>query len=451
MRVPRPLIAAALSAWTAGVIACDDALPPQGQIVVYIDTDAPVAPASSVLEPAPLFDRLLVEIYEPGRVVPCADCRREIVVDASLMAARRFSFGFVPRPHLVGYRARLVLYRSTSGLPPRTASSVEMVGYLPAVAEDGKKSVTVRFRVEDVATPRGTVENPILFDAGELATSAIGTWPGARVVDCERSAPPGTVCIPGGAFWMGDPRVAAAADDEAASGAREHIAILPPFFLDSAEVTIGQIRTSGFARLDSRSRALDPRDDLADTFGRCDYSSAAGPREAIPVNCVSWGLARSYCRARGGDLPSEAELEIVASRRGAALAPWGDHDPSCAEAKVGGCDAVDEFALDRRVFPALAGSGSHDRVAMPTGEVFDLGANLAEWTRDAFEPDDGACWSRSILEAPSCVPSPTNEKRSVKGADLVTIPSPFAQVRRGYDRESTSLAHVGFRCAYPAY
>lgn len=448
MRVLRSLIAATSCA-ASTFVACDESLPPQGQIVLYIDADAPLVRASSPIEPLPLFDRLLVEIHPPDEVEPCPGCRREIVVDAALMAERRFSLGIVPRPGLVGYRARLVLYRGASGLPSRAGSSIELVGYLPAVGQEGKKAVTARFRTDDLGRPRGSLASPILFEPGAPAASAIGTWPGARVIDCDRPAPAGAVCVPGGAFWMGDPRVTIEGD--AVAGATEHLVIVPPFFLDSSEVSVGRIRATNLVKLDARGRALDPRDDLGDVIaGRCDYSSASGANESLPVNCVSWELARSYCRAKGGDLPSEAELEIVATLRGTALSPWGDREPSCAEARASGCGDVDELSMGRRELPAPAGSGARDRVALPGGEILDLGANLAEWTRDAFEADDGACWSAPILTAPSCVSLEAHPRRSVKGADLLTRPAPFAQARRGYDSSDTSLAHVGFRCAYPA-
>lgn len=430
---------------TVASLACEDRLPPQGQVLVYLDTDAPVAAASSDLG-APLFDRVLVELFAPGESEPCPDCRRELVVDAEKMRARRFSFGFVPRPRVVGYRAHLILYRSAGGLGPRPASSIALVGYLPAVAEDGIKEVTARFRTDDVGKPRGTMEAPIIFDAGAPGESAVGSWEGARIIDCEGEPPAGSVCVPGGAFFMGDPRVTI--DESVTAGAHEHLAVLPPFFLDRREVTVADIRASKLAKLDSRGRALDPIDDLSDELaGRCVYSAAPGPNEDLPVTCVTWELASRYCRAKGGELPSEAELEIVASTRGTTLLPWGDREPACGEAHISGCADAGRFDLGDRVLPWPPGTGTLDRSVLLGGEVVDLAANVAEWTRDVFQLDDGPCWSASILKPPGCADG--DGPRSVKGGDFTARRIPFAQARRGVD-PTFQPPEIGFRCSYPA-
>jgi formylglycine-generating enzyme len=455
-------VSCTLALVAVGAFACaDSSLPPQGQVVLYLDTDAPVrapsARAGTTLEPVALFDRVLVEIYPPGEEVPCPDCRREIVIDAEKMHALDHSFGFVPRPRTLGFRARLVLFRSGSGLAPRRDSSIELIGYLPAVAEEGITELTATFRTDDVGKTRGSLKNPILFDRGAPTASAEGTWPGARVVDCGGTTPAGALCVPGGAFFMGDPRVSLDAD---LAGQREHLVVVSPFFLDEHEVTVGELRASGLVTLDSRGRSIDPTDDLRDdSLGKCDYSSAPGANEERPVVCVSWQLAKRFCEKKGGRLPSEAELEIVTSLRGTSLLPWGDRDPACDEAiiardllkKNGGCSERGEFDLDRRVLPERAGSGSIDRVALPSGVIFDLGANVSEWTRDSFQTDDGTCWASPLLRDPTCEDTTTDE-RSIKGGNLIGLPVDFAQARRAKSAKDVFFRYetVGFRCSYPA-
>ena len=102
MRVPLALIVA------LAVSSCESSLPPQGQVVLHLDTDAPVTPTDDPLRPVALFDRVLVEIFPPTGDVPCSECVRELSVDAEKMHASRFSFGFLPpRPREVGWRIRL--------------------------------------------------------------------------------------------------------------------------------------------------------------------------------------------------------------------------------------------------------------------------------------------------------------------------------------------------------
>lgn len=76
-------------ALSLGMGACesldDPKLPPEGQIVFYVDTDAIVPLAANELPeetlPSPIFDRLRIEMFPPGSDAPCDDCTREFAVD----------------------------------------------------------------------------------------------------------------------------------------------------------------------------------------------------------------------------------------------------------------------------------------------------------------------------------------------------------------------------------
>jgi sulfatase modifying factor 1 len=452
MRVRLALVVALASA------SCDSSLPPQGQVVLHLDTDAPVRATDDFAAPVALFDRVLVEVFPPEGDTPCAGCVRELVVDAEKMRAARFSFGFLPaRARDVGWRIRLRLFRSAGRATPRTESTIEVVGFLPAVAEEGITELTARFRAEDVGRPRGTLEAPIVFDRGAPSPSAEGTWEGARVVDCTGEPPPRAACMRGGAFFMGDPRVTT--DDERSGGAKEHLVVLAPFFIDEHEVTIAEMRASGLVELDSRGRAIDPRDDFdGDLGGLCDYTTEPGTNEAIPVDCVSHQLATKYCEARGGSLPSEAQFEYVATWRGTRLAPWGNHDPSCDEAIVGralatsagGCNDTVPFDIGQRIVPERPGSSTRDRVFLGDVAIVDLGANVREWTRDAFAPDTHACWRDALLRDPVCVIEGAFE-RSAKGAGHRDLPVDYAPTRRPFTATNSSWhwPGLGFRCVYP--
>lgn len=449
MRAPRA-VAFSLSVSALGLPSCESTLPPQGQVLLVLDTDAQLASP-------PLFDRVLVEIFAPSETTPCAGCSRELPVDVAKFREMAFSFGFVPTPRVVGHVARLRLFRSAGRGAPRPESTIELVGYLPAVAEDGVVTLTATFRTDDVGRPRGTLAAPILFERGAPRSSAEGTWAPGLPVACAGALPAGAVCVPGGAFFMGDPRVSVT--DTTHGGAREHLVVLSPFYLDAREVTVGDIRASGLATIDSRGRALDPVDDSRGPIdGVCDYTASPGPWEELPVDCVSFQLASKFCRALGGDLPTEAQLERVASDQGRILAPWGAREPACDEAVVlrklareqGGCSTIPPLSLDRRVLPERAGSGSLDRVVLAGGTVVDLGGNLTEWTRDTFQTDNGPCWAGALLRDPVCAGDPA--EHSTKGGDLVRVPVDFAQVRRAQSTKDATYSspEIGFRCAYPS-
>ena len=430
---------------------------PEGQVLVYLDTNAPVRAARGPRDPVALFDRVLIEIFPPGAASPCAECRREFAIDADKMRARSHSFGFVPPPRVLGYRVRVVMFRSAGGLAARRESSIELVGYLPAVREEGVTEITATFRIEDVGTVRGSLDAPLRFEDGPPSSSAEGSWSGAAVTPCLTPSPAGAVCVPGGAYFMGDPRVTI--EGALLGGRRERITVVSPFHLDAHEVTVGELRAANVALIDTRGRATDPVDDLADEFGgSCDYSSKVGANEDRPVVCVGAAVAQRYCQVRGGDLPTEAQLEMVASQRGTSLLPWGSRDPSCTEAAVardllrgdsdGGvaCRPGDPLAVGNRTLPARAGSGSLDRVVLEGGIILDLGANVRELTRDAFQQDDGPCWTPSLVVDPRC-DDPAATHRSTKGGNLTDLPVDFAQAR-GAVGPDDKPANMGFRCAY---
>src|SRR5205085_185283 len=52
----------------------------------------------------------------------------------------------------------------------------------------------------------------------------------------------------------------------------------------------------------------------------------------LPLNCVGWDTARAYCHLLGKDLPTEAQLEFLASGRGFEFSyAWGEDDPDCGD------------------------------------------------------------------------------------------------------------------------
>src|SRR5262249_21734949 len=156
---------------------------------------------------------------------------------------------------------------------------------------------------DSVGVPVGSLDAPIDPQEGLPGPSQVGTWPGAEVIPCSGTPGEGQVCIPGGAFWMGNAKVIGEGVGDGAD--RLRLVVMPPFFLDAAEVTLARVRAAG---------AMPDYAWSGGSMGTAwqDYCTfTATGNDDTPVNCTSWPHARAFCQGLGGDLPTEAQFEYV--------------------------------------------------------------------------------------------------------------------------------------------
>lgn len=170
-------------------------------------------------------------------------------------------------------------------------------------------------------------------------------------VPCTSVPVPGDdeVCVPGGAFTMGD-------DDPGEEGPLHNV-WLPPYYIEKTEVTNASYRACV-------------------TDGACDPPSPGSDfhdltKDALPV-LVSFAMAKTYCEWRGKRLPSEAEWEKAARGTDGRLYPWGDQAPSCALANGPDCNAGKLVAV-----------GSYPSGASPYGAL-DMAGNALEHVDEAY-------------------------------------------------------------------
>lgn len=425
-----------------GVSACGDVAPlaPTGQLLLYVDTDAPVpaAPGESLGKdaPTPLFDRLRIEFFAPDEDEPCTGCTRDFALDARALRDRKASVGFVPRAGVSGYRARVRLYRAGGVAGPRPRSTLEHVLALPAVAAEGIVEVRTRVSVDELGTPSGTLAQPIDAERGRPDASAVGTWPGSAVARCAAAHADGMACVPGGAFWMGSLE----------SEASEALIRLAPFAIDTTEVTVAAFRLAKLAKVD------DPGTDIT---RKCFYSPKDGVADTHPVNCISKDLAAAYCAARGAELPTEAEHEYASGGRHGLPFPWGVEPPACEDAvfaRGGGPDPGTPYFTSAQgaracnrlgVGPAPIKSGARDKIGFDGVDVYDLAGNLTEWVKDEGNP----CWlGGGVQTRPSCT-APRPNALHTRGGAWVDIPiSLIATQRTGISSDAMAPSSVGFRC-----
>ncbi len=426
-------------------------LPPLGQIVVHVTTDAPLPPPPGVAPssdlPRPLFDRLDVAIFDPGANEPCTDCTRSFAVDATMVTEGRLTFGVVPRPGTAGYRARVRLYRglasATTG--PRPASTLETVIALPAVAAEGLTDVTVVLRTDDLARPQGTLDAPLAPLTGWPSPGLVGTWPGARRIACEGPTPEGMACIRGQAFWMGNPR-SRDLDEWNVGGGLERIVVVSPFFLDQHEVTVAEMRSSGVAK------SADPR---VAGVSDCTFTATPDRFDQHAVTCLTRERASAFCAKRDARLPTEAEFELAASGENGSSYVWGEDLPTCEEVVFArkverGLNAFRSCAHVGRG-PEPVASGPRDVLTTADGDVHDLAAGVAEWVADVWSGDRGACWGMGVFVDPLCTQDRSEEPTSVTfrgGGWDAQAGQLRASVRWRIENGADYVVpNVGFRCA----
>jgi formylglycine-generating enzyme required for sulfatase activity len=443
---------AALLLLATAAAACTptaDKLPPLGQLLVYVDTDAMVplgaAHPYGPLDPYPLFDHVRFDVSVDG--VACNDCTRDFEVDAATVNQGQLSFAVLPSPGKTAVlRARLFRYGDIAGTEPRPESTIDVTYAVDGIPADGVAERTITLKTEDVGTVQG-LGTPLPMDAGRPASFHARTWPLGARVDCPAPPRPGEVCIPGGAFWMGSPLEARVLDH---SGS-QRLVVLSPYYLGANEVTVADFRRNGFQTTPWTGINGNKENDS------CRFTASPGDFENYPVNCVDLKVAREYCRRMAADLPTEAQYEYAAGALRSAPYVWGSDPPTCdgvAMCQKGLLSPIPGDptckALGANGGPLPVGSGKLDRLDLPTGTVVDLIGNVSEFAGDAWNRLVEPCWSRSgvyvnpLCTTPSKLDPPT--AYTLRGGEWETAPNRASG--RFFTTQSSPLH--GFRCARAA-
>lgn len=449
---------ASLVAWLAaglGALAgCSvRTLPREPEILVYVDTDAPLALAPgerlAALTPTPLFDRLRIEVVDANGEPACDKCTEDFTVDDAALAAGRLSFGVLPRTSKPLFaRARLFRGVRARGDVPFAPATIDRLVTLPAPREGELAEVTIFLPLEnvgvaaDIASPEAPITGRVV--AARVHPRAVPAECTAPSTDTSGAA---QVCVPGGAYWMSDPVLGIEVNGD---DPPERVAVVSPFWLDPGEVTVAAFRASG----------LGSAPGVGQSDGKptgCTFTPSPGDKDALPMTCVPWAAASQFCAARGSRLPTEAELELAMGARRSRRAPWGEDYPECEDAVIARADAAKldpaEYALaacaQLGVGPAPRGSGRRDVLSLPTGDIFDLLGNVSEWASDEGAPMPSACWGYGTVFDPVCTLSPPTTDRVVRGDSYgYNLTNVRSTTRLIVASRSPGLpARIGFRCA----
>jgi hypothetical protein len=450
-------------------------------VVVHFDTDAPVRSTAGdpIMSPTPLFDALRVEVYPPNATTPCAGCVNDFDVTAEMFARGTVSLG-VPLTNQSGYvlHARLYLRRLATSDGPAPDASIDKIVSIPT-SDSGMTDGLVFFDTDSAgASHDPTTDTPDALAAFDGASSSVGTWPSAQRALCDETATPppkGSVCIPGGAYWMGT-QDGQPLPNRSATWHR--LAVMSPFYLDADEASVARLRAANLLP------GITFRQTGVPAALWCTFTTSPGPYESFPVNCLDAADATPLCTSAGGALPTGAQFEYVATQLGRSPYPWGFDEPTCAgvvwsrestefsnglvpnglcfdpsggaftdpstSAHIGGpeaptiCTSSPCTFLDRVVL---------DASASPSVEVRNLAGNIGELTADQpFSETSTDCWGdqAGVILDPTC-PMKAGGHVEVRASDWAADQVIAVRAENILDLPpSTSGPNWGFRCAYPA-
>lgn len=215
------------------------------------------------------------------------------------------------------------------------------------------------------------------------------------------------VLVPAGEFVMGS-------DSNQAAAKPAHTVYLDSFYIDQFEVTNGDYQACAEAGVCTTGGSFRiRRPELAQN----------------PVVFVDWYDADTFCKWRGGRLPTEAEWEKAARGNDERLFPWGNDPITCDRAQYSDCDW------------ALSPVGSYPTGVSPYG-AFDMAGNAWEWVADWYAQD---YYSYSPAENPSGPES--GMYKSTRGGGFLYDARLQTTVWRNQAPATHAYIYLGFRCA----
>ena len=277
------------------------------------------------------------------------------------------------------------------------------------------------------------------------------------------------VCVPGGAFVLGDAFYRPTGGTDVAGARPERVVRLSRFAIDRDEVTVARYRAAlarGFAApiAVGVTERDGPPGGAPDT---CAFSAAPRGREGYPLSCVAWVTANAFCAFEGGALPSEAQWEyaaVAASRPRKALFPGGDVPPGCGQAIWGRSFAFHECSeLGEGPVPAADAAGDVNALG-----IRNLGGSLEEHTADAHAEYRDPCWTSApdldptcrITPPAGCVAAPTSLEcraaggwtHSVRGGSWASAAGDLrATIHSNVVAAGSATSITGLRCVYPTH
>lgn len=223
----------------------------------------------------------------------------------------------------------------------------------------------------------------------------------------------GMVRVPASKFTMGSNDKHAPPNERPA-----RVIGVPTFWIDRTEVSVGAYR----ACVDGGKCERPARSSTTCTY---DLGDAL-----LPVSCVSWEMAKTYCSANAKRLPREVEWELAARGTYPVRYPWGGNGANCSAAVTLVHDGTQRSC--GRKGPTRV--GTHPGGVSPFGAL-DMSGNVEEWVADWY-----------LETAPELSPR-AGASHVLRGGGWLSIPSLSKTTSRNWGSVREAGPNVGFRCA----
>lgn len=304
-----------------------------------------------------------------------------------------------------------------------------------------------------VATERTlepVVDTPLEDNLSRPTETRVGTWL-VRPCPAPNDADP-RVCVSGGATILGSRENTDFVTTNllALDSNPPHVFGLSPFFIDRDEMTVGELLAvvdtgyTGPLPLAYDGELAQPT--TTNKVAGCTFSFNAKDRDALPVTCVGYRAARAICQYRGGDLPTEAQWEHVATiagHRTKVRYPWGNEAPTCDRAVFARIPVLSDE-------PECPGGAGPRALTEGEGDISPLGikrlyGSLGEWVLDDAEPYSSAGWEEASIVDPHV----TNDtgRRVRRGSCWMC--DRLRPTFRNSPEDDEGYPPIGLRCAFP--
>ncbi|HTQ06989.1 MAG TPA: bifunctional serine/threonine-protein kinase/formylglycine-generating enzyme family protein [Polyangiaceae bacterium] len=271
--------------------------------------------------------------------------------------------------------------------------------------------------------------------------------PSAAASAAAASCPERTAKIPAGQYFQGSD-----AKDAGANEKPSHNVTLDAFCMDLYETTAKEYKAcSDVGKCRRASNEVDwPSITPADRklySPLCTFGQAG--MEDHPINCVSFEMAQTYCKAQGKRLPTEAEWEYATRGPDGRIYPWGDEAPTAKHLNACGTECVAWAQKHGVAFTALYPADDGYPTTAPVGKFeagrsrfgpYDVAGNVWEWVADWYAPYTAA--AETNPKGPD-----TGEKKVIRGGAWNGSYTSWLRPSFRYAQVPTALSYgIGFRC-----